>query len=123
MKVVKVVIGTVLFAGVALVGLKFYTQNSHDEMAGVVDQLNPLVTKGEVYFKTKKPDEVNSYGTATYIQKAADQKGHERTIEFTGLSILKEGHYLKIINKGAHVESYEEVDKKEVPKKALAIIG
>lgn len=30
---------------------------------------------------------------------------------------------LKIINKGAHVESYEEVDKKEVPKKALAIIG
>lgn len=53
MKVVKVVIGTVLFAGVALVGLKFYTQNSHDEMAGVVDQLNPLVTKGEVYAKTK----------------------------------------------------------------------
>ncbi len=48
---------------------------------------------------------------------------NERTIEFTGLSILKEGHYLKIINKGAHVESYEEVDKKEVPKKALAIIG
>ncbi|EOH89917.1 YxeA family protein [Enterococcus villorum] len=122
MKVIKSIIGVVLFSGIALVGLKFYTLHSSDEIAGVLDQLNPLVTKGEVYVKTKKPDEVNSYGTATYIQKAADKNGHERTISFNGLTVLKEGRYLKLTNKGAHVESYEEVKRQEVPKKALAII-
>ncbi|MBF8807947.1 MAG: YxeA family protein [Enterococcus lacertideformus] len=123
MKVVKIIIGTVLFSGIALFGLKFYTQYSHDEFARIMDQLNPLVTKGEVYVKTKKPDEVNSYGVATYIQKAADKNGHERIIEFNGMTVLKESHYLKIKNKGAHVETYEEVDKTSVPKRALEIIG
>lgn len=123
MKVIKVIAGAVLLSGMALFGLKLYTAHSHDEMAGILDQLNPLVTKGEVYVKTKKPDEVNSYGTATYIQKAADKNGHERIITFNGVTVLKEGRYLKLINKGAHVETYEEVRKQAIPKEALAIIG
>ncbi len=123
MKVLKILVGIVCIAGVLLFGLKFYTQNSHDEMAGIIDQLNPLVSKGEVYVKTTKPKEINSYGTAKYVQKAADSEGKERTIEYNGLSVLKENRYLKITNKGSHVETYEEIDKQAVPKKALAIIG
>lgn len=123
MKGLKILVGIVCIAGVMLFGLKIYTQHSHNEMAGVIDQLNPLVPKGEVYVKTTKPEEVNSYGTAKYVQTAADSNGNERTIEYNGLSVLKENRYLKITNKGAHVETYEEIDKQSVPEKALAIIG
>ena len=42
-----------------------------------------------MYVKTKQPDEVNSFGTAKYIQKAVDANGNEREIEFNGLSVLK----------------------------------
>lgn len=123
MKVIKVLVGVVVFSGLALFGLKFYTKGASGELPAVIDQLNPLVTKGEVYVKTKQPDEVNSFGTAKYIQKAVDANGNEREIEFNGLSVLKEDRYLRLTNKGAHVETYEEISKEEVPKEALAIIG
>ncbi|MGM9902539.1 hypothetical protein A5844_000211 [Enterococcus sp. 10A9_DIV0425] len=122
MKVIKVLVGISLFCGFALVGLKFYTQGMYGDLPGVIDQLNPLVTKGEVYVKTKEPDDVNSFGTANYIQKAVDAKGKERMIEFKGLSVLKKGHYLKLKNKGAFVESYEEVPASDVPREAKKII-
>ena len=40
-----------------------------------------------------------------------------------GLKYYTENHYLKISNKGAHIETYEEVPREKVPEKALAIIG
>ena len=123
MKVFKFFVGIILIGGLSLFGLKMYTANQHSEFAGIMDQLNPLVTEGEVYVKTKKPDAVNSYGTATYIQEAVDKNGKKRTVEFNGIGVLKEERYLKLTNKGAHVETYEEVDKNEVPEKALALIG
>ncbi|WP_165006831.1 MULTISPECIES: YxeA family protein [unclassified Enterococcus] len=122
MKVLKYLIGIAAVGALALFGLKYYTQGTYGELPGAIDQLNPLVSKGEVYVKTQKPEEVNGYGTARYVQTAADSEGHKRTIEFNGISVLKEGHYLKISNKGAHVETYEEVSKNDVPAKALAII-
>lgn len=123
MKVLKILVGIACVAGIMLFGLKIYTQHSHSEMAGIMDQLNPLVTKGEIYVKTTKPEEVNSYGTAKYVQTAVDSEGNKRIIEYNGISVLKENRYLKITNKGAHVETYEEIDKQAVPEKALAIIG
>ncbi|BDP70196.1 hypothetical protein EfmAA94_13690 [Enterococcus faecium] len=32
-----------------LFGLKYYTEGSYGEIPGILDQLNPLVEKGEVY--------------------------------------------------------------------------
>ncbi|WP_206859424.1 YxeA family protein [Candidatus Enterococcus mangumiae] len=123
MKIIKVLVSIAVFSGLALFGLKFYTQGASGELPAVIDQLNPLVTKGEVYVKTKQPDEVNSYGTAKYIQKAVDANGNEREIEFNGISVLKEDRYLKLTNKGAHVETYEEVSREAVPEKVLSVIG
>ena len=123
MKVIKYLIGLAAISGILLFGLKYSTEGSYGEIPGILDQLNPLVEKGEVYVKTQKPEEVNEYGTARYVQKAADANGKERTVEFNGLSVLKENHYLKISNKGAHIETYEEVLREKVPEKALAIIG
>lgn len=43
-------------------------------------------------------------------------------MEFISSDELKTNHYLKIKHKGTHVESFEEVDKSEIPKKALNAI-
>ncbi|SMJ15299.1 DUF1093 domain-containing protein [Enterococcus faecium] len=82
MKVIKYLIGLAAISGILLFGLKYYTEGSYGEIPGILDQLNPLVEKGEVYVKTQKPEEVNEYGTARYVQKAADANGKERTVEF-----------------------------------------
>lgn len=123
MKFFKVLLAIVVVGGIGLFGLRMYTGGQSGELAATIDQINPLVPKGEHYVKTKKPDEVNDYGTATYIQQAADETGNSREIRFNGISVLKEERYLKLYTKGAHVETYEEVDRNEVPEKALAIIG
>ena len=63
MKVIKYLIGLAAISGILLFGLKYYTEGSYGEIPGILDQLNPLVEKGEVYVKTQKPEEVNEYGT------------------------------------------------------------
>ena len=108
--------------GGALLVIPQLTKNSGGEIAGIIDRFNPLVAEGEVYVKTKKADEVNGYGTATYRQNAVDKDGQTRTIEFSGMSELKVGHYLKLKNKGAYVETYEEVFEAEIPAAALAVL-
>lgn len=118
----KLIISLVFMAALLLGGALFYTSQSSGELAGIMDQLNPLVKEGEIYVKTTTPESVNEYGTAAYRQTAADSEGHTRTIEFNGIQELKTDHYLKITNKGAHVITYEEVTKEEVPQPALAKI-
>ena len=48
-----------------------------------------------------------------------DDYRHLKFKQPTSISELKVGHYLKLTNKGAHVETYEEISKEEVPQKAL----
>lgn len=118
----KSLIGIFLI-GVGLFGLTIFTKDSSGEMAAVLDQLNPLVKESYIYVKTEQPIHVNEYGTSDYKQLASEENGQTRTIRFKGLSELKVDHYLKITNKGAHVITYEEVPKEEVPAKALEQIG
>ncbi|MGC6768489.1 YxeA family protein [Enterococcus sp. LJL51] len=122
MKLVKGLAG-LLAAGVILLGgLVLFTRNSSGELAGIVDRFNPLVSEGEVYVKTKEADEINGYGTARYIQKAADENGKTREVDFNAISELTTGKYLKLYNKGAYIETYEEVAREAVPEKALTTI-
>lgn len=116
-----------LLAGGTLLGGAFLitpqlTKNSGGELAGIIDRFNPLIPQGEVYVKTKKADEVNGYGTATYRQTAVDKEGQTRKVEFSGISELKVDRYLKLKNKGAYVETYEEVFEDEIPAAALAVL-
>lgn len=110
-----------LCAGVLILlfGASLYSKNSSSEVAAILDQVNPLVPKSELYVKTTAPQSVNSYGTANYQQLAADKNGKTRTIQFNGLKELKTDRYLKLTNKGAHIETYEEVPRDQVPKSAL----
>lgn len=116
---IKKILGVIAFITILLFGSMLYSKNSSSEIAGVMDQLNPLVKESEIYVKTTKPQSVNEYGTASYQQLAANKEGETRTIQFNGLSELKTDRYLKLTNKGAHVETYEEVRRDQVPEKAL----
>lgn len=99
-----------------------YSKHSNSEVAGVLDQLNPLVPKSEIYVKTTKPQSVDIHGAASYQQIAANKDGKTRTVQFDGMSELQTNRYLKLINKGAHIETYEEIRRDQVPEKALKVI-
>ena len=116
---IKKLLGIIIGIFILLFGAMLYSKNSSSEVAGTLDQLNPLVPKSELYVKTTKPHSVNDYGTASYEQLAADKNGKTRTIQFNGISELKINRYLKLTIKGAHVETYEEVRRDQVPEKAL----
>lgn len=103
-------------------GNKIYNKNNPGELGAVVDQLNPFISESEVYVKTKSYDDINKDDMYSYTQTAADETGKTRKIIFTSSKELKKGHYLKLSNKGTHINSYEEVQKEQVPEKALKAI-
>ena len=121
-RLIKGVVGVSVILGVLFGGAVVFSDDASGEFAQIVDRVNPFVKEGNVYVKTTQPEEVNGYGTARYRQVAADEKGNKRTIEFSGISELKKGHYLKLENKGAFVKTYEEVKKADIPQAALAVI-
>lgn len=119
LKIIKTIVVLALLSGATLFGAKLYTQNKSDELSGTIDQLNPLVKEGVVYVKTKKADSINSYGITTYKQQTFDKDGQQKELTFTADHELITDRYLKIYNKGAHVETFEEVSRETVPEKAL----
>lgn len=123
MKLIKGLLGLVIIGGGLVAGSMFYTKQASGEFAQILDRINPLVKTGHVYVKTTKPIEVNGYGTAAYEQTAVDETGHTRPIAFNGLTELKRDRYLKLTNKGAFVETYEEVTAEELPEKVLKELG
>ena len=121
-KTIKAFVVLILLGGAALFGATVYTNNQSDELSGTIDQLNPLVSKGEVYVKTKKADQIIEHGITIYTQEAVNKDGKKREITFKADHELITDRYLKIYNKGAHVETYEEVSREAVPEKALQLI-
>ncbi len=103
-------------------GSKIYNENNPGELGAVVDQLNPFISESEVYVKTKSYDDINKDDIYSYTQTAADETGKTRKIIFTSSKELKKGHYLKLSNKGTHINSYEEVQREQVPEKPLQAI-
>lgn len=101
---------TIIGAYAALFILK--TIDSH----GITDQFNPLVKEDDSYVKTttRMDDQLRSY-----TQSAFNKEGKETQLMYTATFDVKPHRYLKITHKGHHVETFEEVEKEEVPKKAL----
>ena len=113
----------VVILGLAIILIGMYVvsneKKQEGEIAGLIDQINPLVKEESSYIKTKKPDKFLEYDRASYTQKAYDKQGESRNLTFTAAQSLKLDRYLKITHKGAHVATYEEVNKQDIPKKAI----
>ncbi|WP_461226688.1 YxeA family protein [Lacticaseibacillus suihuaensis] len=109
--------------GLALTGAKLATQQSSSELAGVVDQLNPLVKAQTYYVITQAPTTMGEHNTPIYEQTAADAQGHTRPLRFTGMKVFTTGKYLKIQGKGAYVTTYAAVPAAKVPAAARAALA
>ncbi|GFO51627.1 YxeA family protein [Lactococcus garvieae] len=69
---------------------------------------------------TEKTPNGNTWHGFGYNEKGFDQAGHEKDLEFTALHNLRHDAYLKLTwNHKNGVTSWEEVQKKDVPEKAL----
>ncbi|MFW0760407.1 YxeA family protein [Staphylococcus cohnii] len=122
MKKILVLMPVVILGfAIILIGLYLVSngKKQEGEIAGLIDQINPLVKEENSYVKTKKPDKFLEYDRASYTQKAYDKQGKSRNLTFTAAQSLKLDKYLKITHKGAHVATYEEVNKQDIPKKAI----
>ena len=113
----------VVILGLAIILIGMYIvsngKKQEGEIAGIIDQINPLVKQENSYVKTKKPDKFLEYDRVSYTQNAYNKYGESRDITFTAAKTLKLDKYLKITHKGAHVATYEEVNEMDIPKKAL----
>ncbi|MCI1986226.1 MAG: YxeA family protein [Lactobacillus sp.] len=122
----KKIIGFLLGVSVVVIGgcfaAKIATANSASEMASLVDAVNPLVPAKTIYVKTTTPQQVDAHGTALYQQMAVQSNGHQRPIAYTGMHVLKPGHYLALKAKGAYVQTYTEVEKRQLPTPVLNVI-
>src|SRR5699024_1439111 len=122
MKKILVLMPVVILGfAIILIGLYLVSngKKQEGEIAGLIDQINPLVKEENSYVKTKKPDKFLEYDRDSYTQKAYDKQGKSRNLTFTAAQSLKLDKYLKITHKGAHVATYEEVNKQDIPKKAI----
>lgn len=89
------------------------------DTSGITDKYNPLVEEKQSYVKTSKAVSKQDAYIRNYSSNGYDMNGNKSRINYTATYDLKLNRYLKINHKGRHVESFEEVDKKEIPKNVL----
>lgn len=122
MKKSFIIILPLIFFASALIYIFSNDKHQEGEYFAILHQFNPLVKKEESYLKTKRPDKQLEYNRVSYTQSVYNEKGKSRKITFEAIQKLKTDHYLKIKHKGAHVETFEEVSKNDVPQQALKAI-
>lgn len=104
---------TIIGAYAALFILK--TIDSH----GITDRFNPLVKEDVSYVKTTEVSTRMDDRLRSYSQSAFNKEGKETQLMYTATFDVKPHRYLKITHKGHHVETFEEVEKGQVPKKSI----
>ncbi|UMT78507.1 YxeA family protein [Staphylococcus roterodami] len=116
----KTILKTIIYIALTIIGAYatlfiLKTIDSH----GVTDQFNPLVKKEDSYVKTTEVSTRMDDQLRSYNQSAFNKEGKETQLMYTATFDIKPHRYLKITHKGHHVETFEEVEKGQVPKKAL----
>lgn len=123
----KFLIKLAVFCGVVLVlvGLGAaltpnLTKNRGSELAMAIDNVNPAVKTETVYADTTiKPVRhyIGGGGEHEYVyeMQTYNQKGEARKLHFESQWVLKPHRYLKITTKGQNVETWEAVDRGNVP--------
>ncbi|WP_436853771.1 YxeA family protein [Staphylococcus caeli] len=110
----------ILLSLIALSVFALSKSNSESEISQIIDQYNPLVKKQHSYLITKQnPNQFLEHGRVSYTQNAVDEQGNVTPLTFTAIEKLKPNRYLKVTHKKDYVKTYEEVNEKEVPTKAL----
>ncbi len=65
---------------------------------------------------------VNAYGGVIYRQKAINEEGKAKVIEFRNTHVLKKDHFLKLKVKGSYVKDYKEIMLRQTPAKVIKLL-
>ena len=117
----KTILKTITYLALTIIGAyaTLFILNTIDTH-GITDQFNPLVKEDVSSVKTTEVSTRIDNQLRSYSQSAFNKEGKETQLMYTATFDVKPHRYLKITHKGHHVETFEEVEKEEVPKKALA---
>lgn len=107
-------------------GSPLLTKNRTSNAAMVMDLLNPFVKNSTVYIKTTN-EFISTYKSQgldeenyVYETNSFTEKGNNRTLKYVSFEKkLTPNKFLKVTTKGQDVRRWEEIEKSEVPEKAL----
>ncbi|WP_314065018.1 YxeA family protein [uncultured Vagococcus sp.] len=94
------------------------TQQETGPFYGLMDRYNILIDWQPLYVKTNNQGTIETTGYR-YTQVAYTTDGDSQDVSYDTSEKLQHHHYLKLTAKGRYVQHYEEINKSEVPKKAL----
>lgn len=95
-------------------------QTQNNDLPQLFDRFNVLIKKEPVYVVTDSKQSVKQeQGGYIYHQSVVSESGKTYDLSYYAGSLLKESAILKLDAKGRHVETWEEVQKDEVPKEVL----
>lgn len=111
-----IVKGFVVIALILGVGT-FYVQTKTEGVQAFFDNYFSAKEVKEYYVVTNKPEEKG--GKYLYTFHGYDKDGNEQIVKKMMGRELREGAYLRSFSKGAQGKGWHEVQKEDVPKKAL----
>ncbi|MEG0551203.1 MAG: YxeA family protein [Vagococcus sp.] len=112
-----VIVGTPIVGSMITQGQK---QTQNNDLPQLFDRFNVLIKKEPVYVVTDSKQSVKQdQGGYIYHQSVVSESGKTYDLSYYAGSLLKESAILKLDAKGRHVETWEEVQKDEVPKEVL----
>lgn len=111
------VIGTPIIGSMVTKGQK---QTDNNDLPQQFDRLNILIKKEPSYVVTNSKEAVKQEpGGYMYHQSAISESGEKYDLSYYAGDKLKENAILKLDTKGRFVETWEEVQKDEVPTNVL----
>lgn len=96
-------------------------QTADNDLGQQFDRFNLLIKKEPSYVKIDgKQSEKQEPGGYMYHQKVVSESGKAYDLSYYAGDKLKEAAYLKLDTKGRFVETWEEVQKEDIPKNVIS---
>ncbi|NBJ69029.1 MULTISPECIES: YxeA family protein [Clostridia] len=86
----------------------------------LTDKLNPFLPETDIFVQINKLGKELDTGDYEYSLTGYDKSGEKHEVTFTASKQLRETAYLKVITKRTYVDSWKEVQFKELPSKVRA---
>ncbi|WP_367387509.1 YxeA family protein [Bacillus vallismortis] len=83
----------------------------------ITDRINPLVPRQDMYVQMNRDGQHLKPGGTKYTLDGCNKSGGKSEITFLASGDLRKNAYLKVNTKGKYVETWEEVQYKDLPKK------
>ncbi|WP_276732541.1 YxeA family protein [Bacillus sp. (in: firmicutes)] len=106
-KIFSMIVGAGVIA--AICGILFI----HND---ITDRISPLVPRQDLYVQINRDGQHLKPGGTEYTLDGYNKSGEKSEVTFLASGDLRKNAYLKVYTKGKYVETWEEVQYKDLPK-------